>query len=277
MMHLYYSWWSLLLGSCSVNWIIQPIHETLPCDPLGVDISLECASSPINLTVNWFWTQNVSQAAGISGTQIIAGMIPYTVTGFISGYKKLLFQVSEATVGYYWCQITDAGVDVKPSGIVPVYSNSSLPQCPNSYENYPHNFLAECAIQDSNFMVSHSGLSTDCAVPPSPSAILGPITHNSFQSLPVPSTIVLQLETIISSFSIAEFLSVTQTVSQALVSCQSSNLSLISNDSLPWVLAVAGLGVALLFVISMLAFSVFINCKQNRTMALLRTQNLGET
>ena len=271
-----------------------------------MDITLECNSFPVTLSVSWFWTQNVSQA-GINGTQIIASMTPYIVTGFISGYKKLLFQVSESTVGYYWCEITDAGVDVRPSGIVPVCSNESLPQCPNPYETYPLNPHIECAIQASTFIVSHSGLPTDCTVPPSPSPILGPTTHNSFQTSPVLSITVLQLETTISPTSVDEFpvtvmsksassiaefpvtvtskspssiaefyISVTQTVSQALVSCHSSNQPLISDNSLPWVLAIAGLGVALVIAVSMLVFFIIINCKQNKTIALLRTQTLGE-
>ena len=280
----------IVIGGCNISWNLQPIQDTLSCDLLGVDITLECTAFPASLLVSWFWTRNVSQA-GITGTQILEGMGPHTVTGFVPGYKKLLFLVNESTVGYYWCEITDAGVNVRPSSIVPVCSDSSLPQCPNPYENYPHNVNSECAVQDANFTVSHSGLPTDCAVPPSPSTILGLISHNSFQTSPVLSTIVLPLESAISpssvaefpvtmtsksASSIAEFPSVTQTRSLAIVSCHSSNLPLISNDSLPWVLAVAGLGVALLFVISMLAFSVFINCKQNKTIALLRTQNLGE-
>ena len=114
---------SLLLGSCEINWQLQPTQTALPCDPLGVDITLQCASDPVNFSVNWFWTQNVSQA-GINGTQILVDMVPYTVTSFVPGLQKLLFEVNESTVGYYWCEITDAGMDVRPSGIVPVCSNN---------------------------------------------------------------------------------------------------------------------------------------------------------
>ena len=198
-------------GMCAINWKIQSIQETLPCDPLGVNISLQCAGFPNFLPVNWFWTQNVSQA-GINGAQIFGSMAPYTVIRYVPGRSRLFFRVNEATVGYYWCQITNPA-PVRPSGIFPVCSDSSLPQCPDPFRVFQLNYMPECAIRDSNFtIVSHSGLPTNCAVPPSPSTVLGPITHNSLHS-PVPSTYVSELETAISPSSTSQFPSVTQTVS----------------------------------------------------------------
>ena len=217
MVHLViFSWWSLLLGSCNITWLKQPTQTTLPCDPLGVDISLQCTSSPHDLTVTWFWTRNVNQA-GINGTQIFVGMGPYHVTEILSGHTTLLFQVNESTVGYYWCEITDAGVDVRPSGIVPVCSNGSEPHCSDPYETYPHNPHLECAIQDSNFTVSHSGLPMDCALPSSSSI--------SDTSLPVSPTSTTVLVTSMSVNTSTVFLKVSSRYESSNVHCPPSQLA----------------------------------------------------
>ena len=95
---------------------------------MGGDIRLECTVDPISYTVSWFWTRDPCQA-GINGTQIRGDMAPYTAIPVANTFEfsiQLLFQVNESTVGYYWCEIMDAGVDVRPSTIVPVTSNSSL-------------------------------------------------------------------------------------------------------------------------------------------------------
>ena len=247
-----------MLGSCNIEWHKQPVQEELPCDPTGVDITLMCASSAsVSLAVSWFWTQNVSQA-GINGTEILSEA-PYTVSGFVSGFRTLLFEVNEFTVGYYWCEITNAGVDVKPSTIVPVCNNNSLPQCPDPYEAYPHSNHAQCAIENSDYTVSHSGLPIDCSVS-LPSSTSKLTAKKSVPTLPVLSTTILQSQTC--------------TNSPSSVPDQPQS----SSNSLPWMIAVAGVGVALVIVICMLVFSVIIICKLKRTIALLRTQaqTLGE-
>ena len=246
--YIVHAWWSLLLGSCNIIWNQQPVQATLPCDPTGVYITLLCISSPSSLVVSWFWTQNVSQA-GINGTQIL-NEAPYTVTGFVPSFRTLLFQVNEFTVGYYWCEITDAGVDVRPSTIAPLCGNNSLPPCPDPYEDYPHDSHSQCAIEDSGYTVSHSSLPIDCNV-----------------YLPS-STTILQSETTNSPSSVPDF----PLVSQTTVCPCSSNQPQSGSNSLPWVIAVAGVGVVLVIVICMLVFSVIIIYKLKRTIALLRTQ-----
>ena len=93
----------------------------LDCDPLGTSVLLECVTSSSSDIVNWYWTQNVSEA-GVSGTAILSESNTgnYVVaSGGGTNSKQIRFTVNESTLGYYWCEISNAvNVSLRPSTAV---------------------------------------------------------------------------------------------------------------------------------------------------------------
>ena len=273
--------------ACNISWHIQPLQAELPCNPLGVDISLRCASSPSSLAVSWFWTQNVSQA-GINGTQILPDVAPYTVTTYIPGFPTLLFQVNEFTVGYYWCEITDAGVDVKPSAIAPIVSNCLLPSCSDPYETVPHNFHSMCALDSvDDDSVSSTLPATNlpvvqvsCPIPTASTITTSAELHSTtplmlhHENSTVITSSEFQLRTLSKNLLVHESTSVTVQAECTASPCSCSEIT--GRDALlPWVVAGA-LGTALIFVFFLLFLCILINCRLKRKLARLKESILGE-
>ena len=140
----------------------------LDCDPLGTSITLQCSIEQSASTVTFYWTQNVSEA-GISGTAILPGDTSdnYQVsTLHFPGIISLNFTVNESTLGYYWCEISNAMiVSLRSSTITPVCPPlSSSQQCDEQRIIRNHHFGIECAEENSPIMIPRPPLPTSCAV-----------------------------------------------------------------------------------------------------------------
>ena len=131
-----------------MHYIVQP-PIALNCNPLGVNIQLQCATD--NGTRTWYWT-TIHGEAGVSGTEIISSASgPYTIRKNAGSTTTLDFNVTESSLGYYWCQISGVHVSVmsslRSSLITPVCTicTNSTNKCirqsiiNNHYNNY------ECA------------------------------------------------------------------------------------------------------------------------------------
>ena len=142
----------------------------LDCDPLGTSILLECATASSSDIVNWYWTQNVSEA-GVSGTAILSGNTSsnYQVTTVVSkNNRQIRFTVSESTLGYYWCEISNAvNVSLRPSTITPVCPPMSCSQhkkCNRIHVHTVYHNGDECAEENSPTTFSRLPLPTSCVV-----------------------------------------------------------------------------------------------------------------
>ena len=140
----------------------------LDCDPLGKFINLQCATEATSDNVTWYWTQNVSMA-GDRGTEILHGDASdnYQVTIFGTNNRAIGFTVNESTLGYYWCEISNAvNVSLRPSTITPVclpMNNSQQNKCTSEQISNLHHDDTECAEKDSPTVINRPPLPTSCA------------------------------------------------------------------------------------------------------------------
>ena len=144
----------------------------LDCNPLAVNIILQCITSSSADNVTWYWTQHVGEA-GVSGTAILEGDTSknYEVATIGTNQKQLGFTVDNSTLGYYWCEISNAvNVSLRPSTITPV-----CPSMNSSHQNICtldhirdnlHHEPDECAEASSPTEISRHPLSTSCAMLP---------------------------------------------------------------------------------------------------------------
>ena len=65
----------------------------------------------------------------------------YHSVSFSQASTELVFQVTNSTLGYYWCEISSAvNVSLRPSIITPVLNLTSLPECTNYSVQIAHNY-----------------------------------------------------------------------------------------------------------------------------------------
>ena len=157
--------YSVVIGDCSsVSYAVQPPTE-LNCNPVGKLISLACGIKHSDVTlsrlhnVTWYWSR-CDQGAGVNGTAILPGDTSDDYWVLVSknlAFIQLIFQVTNSTQGYYWCEISSAmKVSLKPSIVTPVLKATSLPECTNYSVRMAHNykFGPECASEGSRIIYS---------------------------------------------------------------------------------------------------------------------------
>ena len=136
----------LLLDCPSGYWYTTQPPANLNCNPVGLSrLTLKCITSSTEDIVNWYWTQDISDA-GINGTALQDQTINYDVTMFGTNHKQLHFTVSSSTLGYYWCEISNAvNVTLRPSTITPVcLPNGSSTTCTDIQIAKQHNPYRVC-------------------------------------------------------------------------------------------------------------------------------------
>ena len=139
-----------LYAGCSDKYTDQPPTE-LNCDPLHTTVTLQCATGSNSHEVTWYWTQNFSDA-GIRGEEILPGSSGsvYTVSVFNTHMKHLTFSVLNSSLGYYWCEISNAvNVSLRPSTITPICAQQASSRCNESYILGIHHIEDECAMENS--------------------------------------------------------------------------------------------------------------------------------
>ena len=151
---------------CTYQYGIQP-PSMLGCDPLGTNITLQCAILPAADTVTFYWTQNICEA-GVSGTAILPGDTSgnYQVDASLGpSFRVISFTVSESTLGYYWCEISTAvNAPLRPSTITPICQPmSNLKKCNGLYILH-HRTRPECAEENSPTVISRPPHPTSCTV-----------------------------------------------------------------------------------------------------------------
>ena len=155
---------------------LQPPVE-LKCNPVGEFLSLRCDIQQYSRYVNvtWYRTRCVRDA-GVNGTAIEpedtkdAFGVYYQFykhqfnSSTFNTYTYILFQVTEATLGYYWCSIDDT--TSKISVITPVIQNTSLPICTLNFVHISHSYKLgqECAAKGSPIIYTrtHAHRSSFC-------------------------------------------------------------------------------------------------------------------
>ena len=165
---------TVILSGCpgGIQFINQPPTE-LNCNPMGHLIGLVCTIQQANgfgNNVTWYWSR-CDQDAGVNGTAILpedrtdAYVIQQTHVSFSNTTSSLLvFQVTNATLGYYWCEVNSSSS--RPSVITPVLqpTNTSLPVCIPISINVNQNFRSgsECAAEDSPIVYPRVPLPSFC-------------------------------------------------------------------------------------------------------------------
>ena len=156
----------------------QPPSQ-LNCDPVERFISLQCVSGSISDCVTWYWSQSVCDA-GINGTAILPGDTSdaYEVSTLGSASnRQISFTVTQSTLGYYWCEISNAlNVSLRSSTITPVLqptTNTSLPLCTGGHVAAIHNSNPECAAVGSPIVYTYTPLPSECV------KMTTPTTQNS--------------------------------------------------------------------------------------------------
>ena len=158
-----------------VRYVTQPPTE-LNCNPLGVFLQLFCVINQDSgySNVTWYWTRCVHNA-GVNGTAIEPGdtsdaygvfqtHLPFSNTT----QSFTLFQATNATLGYYWCEInnTKNSPPLRTSVITPVLqpTNALLPRCHISSFHLNHNFRfgPECAAEGSPIVYPRKPLPSFC-------------------------------------------------------------------------------------------------------------------
>ena len=135
-------------AGCSDKYTNQPPNE-LNCNPLHTTVTLQCATDSNSHEVTWYWTQNFSDA-GIRGEEILPGSTGYTVSVFGAHLKHLTFVVMNSSLGYYWCEISNAvNASLRSSTITPVCAQQTLSKCNESYVFGIHHIGEECAMENS--------------------------------------------------------------------------------------------------------------------------------
>ncbi|XP_019849613.1 PREDICTED: serine/threonine-protein kinase pakG-like isoform X2 [Amphimedon queenslandica] len=175
---------------CKLNFTSQPLPE-LTCRPTKAStiIFLYCTVSDADATLTWFRTQHEDQA-GINGTAINESNTsdPYSFQSINHYQPSLTFTINDDTLGYYWCEITDAkysNLSLRLSTVTHVRNsseyNSSLPNCPTrpSLVHFENRY-DQCAIISTSS--SSTVLSPTPSIPslsPSPSLSLSATTSSS--------------------------------------------------------------------------------------------------
>ena len=159
-------WYLLLLAAdhCPNGWYytVQPPTE-LKCNPVGTFLFLRCATVRGNVT--WYWSQCVHDA-DVNGTAILPGdnSDAYVVSNFSETTAVISFLVTNSTLGYYWCEISNSSL--RPSIVTPVFypTNASLHKCTYSSVEIAHNFMSgnECAVIDSHTIYTRVPLPSFC-------------------------------------------------------------------------------------------------------------------
>ena len=152
-----------------MEYLTQPPTQ-LNCDPIGVRIRLQCIATLGSLT--WYWTPNISNA-GVSGLGI--PILPednsdnYTaaVGPPDTHSKEIVFTVSNATLGYYWCEINNASL--RPTTITPIClpMDATLPTCTiDSVFASHHSTIreSECAEQNATLIIPRPVLPITCGL-----------------------------------------------------------------------------------------------------------------
>ena len=167
----------------------QPPSQ-LNCDAVGRFISLQCVSGSTSDHVTWYWSQSVCDA-GINGTAILPGDTSdaYEVSTFGSASnRQISFTVKQSTLGYYWCEISNAvNVSLRSSTITPVLqpTNTSLPNCTSSHIAAIHNSNPECAAVGSPIVYTRTPLPSECVkmtTPTTQNSASNPTTSIKFTS-----------------------------------------------------------------------------------------------
>ena len=154
-----------------VWYTLQPPTE-LNCDPMGDFLHLQCSSQQVNTShnVTWYWTRCVHDA-GVKGKVIEPGDTSDAYGVYMSHYSyhkdsNILFQVTEATMGFYWCEIGNAKNSFfRPSTITPALQpiNNSLPvPCTFMRVRNAHLDYVECADESSPTMHTRVPLPSFC-------------------------------------------------------------------------------------------------------------------
>ena len=160
-----------------VRYTVQPPTE-LNCNPLGIFLQLFCLVDQDNghSNVTWYWSRCVHDA-GINGTAIepgdtsdAYGVLQRPPASPFSNITLsfVIFQATNATLGYYWCEIDSAeySFPLRSSVITPVLqpTNASLPACVISYLIGNHNSRSgpECAAEGSPIVYPRKPLPSFC-------------------------------------------------------------------------------------------------------------------
>ena len=181
--------------ACSTQYIIQP-PTALNCDPLGGIIGLQCYIHQDNglSNVTWYWSR-CDQDAGVNGTAILledrSDVYGVEQIFFSSNITQstLIFLVTNATLGYYWCEVNSSSS--RPSVITPVLqaTNTSLPECTLTSVLFNHNrFGSECAAVGSHIVYPHVPLPSFCPSTANGTTDLNPPTPCQDTSTPTQNT-----------------------------------------------------------------------------------------
>ena len=178
--------------ACSTQYTAQP-PTALNCDPLGGIIGLHCLIHQDNGfgNVTWYWSR-CDQDAGFNGTAILLedrndvyGVEQHFFSGN-STLSNLIFLVTNATLGYYWCEVNSSSS--RPSVITPVLqpTNTSLPECTILSVGPNHNIGSECAAVGSPIVVPRVPLPSFCPSTANGTTDLNPPTptQNTSQDTP---------------------------------------------------------------------------------------------
>ena len=132
-------------------------------------ISLQCTTGSSVDIVMWYWTQSACDA-GVNGTVILPGDTndAYDFADFGStNNRQVSFTASVSTLGYYWCEISNAvNVSIRPSIITPVLqpTGTSLPLCTISIILPLHNSMSECAAVGSPVVFPRTPPPSSCTI-----------------------------------------------------------------------------------------------------------------
>ena len=137
---------------CTHQFIQQPPVK-LNCRPLEIVIRLQCAASSTEDVVAWLWSRSKNHA-GSNGTLIVSNS-HQNVYKILQHVHHLTINVTESTLGYYWCEIRNAGgMSLRPTTITPVcppQDDDCLPQCTTQAVSRLHSNVLTCAEATGNY------------------------------------------------------------------------------------------------------------------------------
>ena len=193
-MYVYKSHCKCFYIACSTQYTAQP-PTALNCDPLGGFIVLVCQIHQDNGfgSVTWFWSR-CDQDAGVNGTAILLedrsdvyGVEQHFSSGNFT-LSNLIFLVTNATLGYYWCEVNSSSS--RPSVITPVLqsTNKSLPECTILSVGPTYNLGSECAAVGSPIVFPRLPLPSFCPSTANGTTDLNPPTPSQDTSTPTQNT-----------------------------------------------------------------------------------------
>lgn len=152
-----------------MNYVLQP-PPSLTCNPHTLStIYLKCQANSTEVSYSWYYTNDIQEARNGIGNRInVTSNNQYNITRTSNGISRLTFNVTNTTIGFYWCMVSStkySSTAIRHSRITPIcesyfYLNFFPGPCSNVFVDAAHYITKECIFD--NVTISLVPLPDNC-------------------------------------------------------------------------------------------------------------------